>query len=102
MPPITAVSPSLTRSLVVASLRRIVGSPRAPVLTKSASFLLTWRSIDTEQSRFETYGVTSSDRSAGTNVVELPLADTTEIGIDTPWLISAGVPLSAVIFGAEM
>ena len=46
--------------------------------------------------------MTVSARSAWTNWVCVPAADTTEIGIDTPWLISASLLLSTVIFGAEM
>src|SRR5262249_12806008 len=75
---------------------------RAPVLTKSGSFLLTSRVIAIAQSRCDTYGVTESLRSACTNWVCVPAADTTEIGIDTPCRISAFLLLSTVIFGAEM
>ena len=53
------------------------------------------------QSRCDTVGVTVSSRSAGTNWVCTPLALTTEIGIDTPWLILASTLLTTVIFGDE-
>src|SRR5580693_6681154 len=54
------------------------------------------------QSRCETCGCTVRLRSAWTNWVWVPAADTTEIGIDTPLLILASMLLSTVIFGAEM
>ena len=41
-------------------------------------------------------------RRPWTNCVCVPFADTTEIGIDTPWLIFASLLFSTVIFGAEM
>src|SRR5262245_29396425 len=102
MPPITAVWPSPTRIVVWASLVRIVGSPRAPVLAKSASFLVTLTLSDTEQSRCDTDGVTLSERSAGTNWVDTPLAETTEIGIETPDLMLAATLSEVVILGDEM
>src|SRR5262249_39124141 len=87
---------------VFAVFVRIEGAPRAPKLTKSGSFFVMLRFIAMAQSRCETYGVTVSERSAWTNCVCAPAADTTEIGIDTPWLIFASLLLRTVIFGAEM
>ena len=48
--PITAVSPSVISICDCAFLVKMVGSPRAPVLTKSASFFWTWTSSKTEPS----------------------------------------------------
>ena len=53
------------------------------------------------QSRSETYGLTVSARSAGTNTVLVPCAERTWMGIDTPWLMRASVLLRTVILGAE-
>src|SRR5262245_40631015 len=80
----------------------MLGSPRAPVLTKSASFLVTLTCIETAQSRCDTAGVTLSSRSAGTNWVWTPLAEMTEIGIDTPDLMDASMLFEVVMRGAEM
>src|SRR5204862_2059317 len=73
-----------------------------PVLTKSGSFLVTWSAIAIEQSLCDTVGVTSSRRSAWTNWVWVPVADTVWIGIDTPDEMLASLLLSTVTLGAEM
>ena len=46
--------------------------------------------------------MTRRARSAGTNWVCTPLAEMTEMGIDTPDLMSASMLFDVVIFGAEM
>ena len=45
------------------------------------------------QSQSATCGVTVMPRSACTNWVCVPCADTTEIGIDTPWLMVQLCPI---------
>ena len=95
----TAVSPSRTSIVVLASFFKIVGSPRAPVLTKSGSFLVTLIVSMTVPS-LVTCGLTARLNLASTNCVWAPIALTTDTGIDTPCSITASM-LSMVVMRGE-
>ena len=67
-----------------------MGSPRAPVLTKSGSLRVTLMSIITVPS-LVTWGFTVRFRLASTNTVCTPWALTTEMGIETPCSMCASL-----------
>jgi len=84
MPPITIVSPSCTKTLVVASFVSIVGTPNT-VRPKSASFFVISIFIDIEPAGV-IVGVTVRLKTASIKAVWVPSAETLRYGIFYPVL----------------
>src|ERR1700687_709360 len=101
MPPITVVSPSLTRTSVLASRRLIDGWPLAPVSCGLGWLLVALIFIWIEPS-WVTCAVTLSSSLASMKVVFTPAAETCEKGIDTPWPMLDSTLSSATTRGDEM